>query len=66
MDVEVIYLQPDGEELILGLRKMSDIPTIGKPFMLDHRRYLPKSYTGPDAEGHYRLFLEDEPGPALH
>jgi len=66
MDVEVIYRQPDGSQTLLGIRKLDDIPDIGKPFALDDRQYLAQSYSGPDAQGRYRLFLEDEPGGTRH
>jgi hypothetical protein len=66
MDVEVIYRQPDGSQTILGVRKLDDIPPIGKPFELDQRQYLAESYSGPDAQGRYRLFLEDEPDATRH
>jgi hypothetical protein len=66
MEVEVIYQQPDGSQVILGVRKLDGIPKIGKPFELDHRQYLTKSYSGPDATGRYRLFLEDEPEATRH
>lgn len=60
MEVEVIYRQPDGTQTKLGVRKMADIPPIGKRVELDDRQYIAESYGGPDAEGRYRLFLEDE------
>ncbi len=66
MDVELIYRQADGSQTILGIRKMGGIPDIGKPFSLDGRQFVAQSYSGPDAEGRYRLFLEDEPGATRH
>jgi hypothetical protein len=66
MDVEMIYRQADGSQTILGIRKMDGIPDIGKPFELDDRQFVAKSYSGPDAQGRYRLFLEDEPGAMRH
>ncbi|HZW20796.1 hypothetical protein [Noviherbaspirillum sp.] len=66
MDVEVIYRQPDGSQTLLGIRKLDDIPAMDKPFALDDRQYVAKSYSGPDAQGRYRLFLEDDPGATRH
>jgi hypothetical protein len=66
MDVEVIYLQPDGSRTMLGIRKLSNLPPMGKPFELDHRQYIAKTFDGPDDAGRYRLFLEDEPGATRH
>jgi hypothetical protein len=36
------------------------MPPIGEPFMVDNRQYLTAAYLGPDTEGRYQLFLEDE------
>jgi hypothetical protein len=63
MEVEVTYRQPDGSKTMLGIRKLADLPPVGKLFSLDHRQYLVKAFDGPDAAGRYRLFLEDEPEP---
>lgn len=60
MEVEVIYRQPDGTQTRLGIRKLDDIPPIGRPIDLDNRQYIAQAYAGPDSEGRYRLFLEDE------
>ncbi|WP_019140185.1 hypothetical protein [Noviherbaspirillum massiliense] len=60
MDVEVIYRQPDGTQTMLGIRKLNDLPPIGGAFQLDQRQYVAKSFGGPDAEGRYVLFLEDD------
>jgi hypothetical protein len=64
MEAEVIYLPPDGSQTLLGIRKLADLPPVGKLFSLDHREYLVKEFDGPDAAGRYRLFLEDEPRTA--
>ena len=66
MDVEVIYRQADGSQTQLGIRKLDGLPDMGKPFAIDDRQYVAKSYSGPDAQGRYRLFLEDEPGATRH
>lgn len=66
MNVEVIYCQPDGSQTLLGIRKLSHMPPAGEPFQLNDRQYMAKSFAGPDAEGRYRLFLEDAPGAAMH
>lgn len=67
MEVEIFYRQSDGTHTTLGVRRLDDIPPIGKRLDLDERQYIAQSYGGPDAEGRYRLFLEeDEPGAALH
>ncbi|TFW00522.1 hypothetical protein E4K72_15480 [Oxalobacteraceae bacterium OM1] len=60
MEVEVIYRQPDGTQTTLGIRKLADIPPIGRRVQLDDREYVAQAYGGPDAQGRYRLFLEDE------
>lgn len=60
MNVEIIYRQPDGTQTQLGIRNLSDLPPLGKRFALDDREYITESYGGPDAQGRYRLFLEDE------
>lgn len=66
MNVEVIYCQPDGTQTALGIRKLSHMPPVGEPFQLDEKQYVAKSFAGPDADGHYRLFLEDEEGATRH
>lgn len=66
MDVEIIYRQPDGTQTMLGIRKLDDLPPLGKPFDLDDRQYVTESYGGPDAEGRYRLFLEDDEEATRH
>ncbi len=66
MDVEIIYRQPDGRQTELGMRKLSHMPPAGEPFELDHRQYVARSFAGPDAQGRYRLFLEDEPRATRH
>ncbi|MEN3292600.1 MAG: hypothetical protein V7642_1853 [Burkholderiales bacterium] len=66
MDVEVIYRQPDGSRVMLGTRDLSGLPPMGKRFHLDHREYIAKEFDGPDAAGHYRLYLEDEPPARTH
>lgn len=66
MDVEVIYRQADGSQTQLGVRKLSHMPPTGEPFELDHRQYVATSFAGPDAEGRYRLFVEDDPGATRH
>jgi hypothetical protein len=66
MEIEVIYRQPDGTQTKLGIRKLDDIPPIGKPIELDDRQYFAQAYAGPDAEGRYRLFLEDDPESTRH
>jgi hypothetical protein len=66
MEVEVIYRQPDGKETMLGVRKLSHMPPPGEPFELDHRQYTARGFAGPDAEGRYRLFLEDDAGATRH
>ena len=66
MDVEVIYCQPGGTQTPLGIRQLSHMPPTGEPFQLDDRIFVATSYAGPDAEGRYRLFLEDETGETRH
>jgi hypothetical protein len=64
MEVEVIYRPPEGSLVLLGVRKLADLPPVGKRFSLDQRQYLVKGFDGPDAAGRYRLELVDEPGAA--
>jgi hypothetical protein len=64
MVVDVIYRQPDGTQSMLGTRQLSHMPPAGEPFELDQRQYIARAYAGPDAQGRYRLFLEDQPGHA--
>lgn len=59
MDVEIIYRRSDGTQTILGTRRLTHMPPIGEPFELDDRSYLAKGFAGPDAEGSYRLYVED-------
>lgn len=66
MDVEVIYRQPNGTQTILGTRQLSHMPPTGEPFQLDDRQYVATAYVGPDAQGRYRLFLEDEEDATRH
>jgi hypothetical protein len=66
MEVEVIYRQPDGTQTMLGIRKLADIPPIGRPIELDDRHYIAQAYAGPDGEGRYRLFLEDDSDLTRH
>lgn len=66
MDVEVIYQQPDGSQTVLGVRKLDDLPPIGTQFELDHWQYMATAYSGPDSQGRYRLFLEDDPDATRH
>jgi hypothetical protein len=66
MEVEVIYRQPDGTQTILGVRKLSHMPPAGERIELDKRQYVARSFVGPDAEGRYRLFLEDESDATKH
>lgn len=65
MEVEVIYRQQDGTRTPLGTRRLSHMPPIGEPFLVDNRQYLTAAYLGPDAEGRYQLFLEDESAAPL-
>lgn len=66
MDVEVIYCRPGGSQTPLGTRQMSHMPPTGEPFQLDDRIFVAKSYAGPDSDGRYHLFVEDEPAAARH
>lgn len=62
MDVEMIYRQQDGTHTVLGTRRLGHMPPPGEPFSVDDRQYRAKGFAGPDAEGRYRLFLEDDEG----
>jgi hypothetical protein len=66
MDVEVIYRQPDGTETDLGLRRLAHMPPVDEPFELDHHQFVSKGYQGPDDDGRYRLFVEDDPDATRH
>lgn len=60
MQVEVIYRQPDGSEMVLGIKKLDAMPPSGEPFSIEDRQFRAAGYSGPNNEGCYRLFLEDD------
>jgi hypothetical protein len=66
MDVEVIYRQPDGSQTPLGVRELERMPPTGEPFQMDDRQYIATAYHGPNAEGRYHLFIEDDVNTTKH
>ena len=66
MQVEIIYRQDNGAETILGTRNLDVMPPTGEPFTVDNRQYMAKGYAGPDDQGRYRLFLEDDADATRH
>jgi hypothetical protein len=60
MQVEVIYRRSDGSETVLGIKKLDAMPPSGEPFSIEDRQFRAAGYSGPDDEGCYRLFLEDD------